>query len=186
MESVIHLLMGFIVLNFILKIGFYPRWGVWLAGIGCAVFLLAIGEWATEQSATEIASLFASRSRMLTFSVYITLEASVMIAFCFNCFAKVLPHPTLFRETVSRILNLYPGLLMAVVLAYLLPQLFFTFPGISFRLITVVCSVSVFILIPIISLLLKSILGETRLRLEMLFITSLFVVLLSIIVTGNH
>ena len=27
MESVIHLLMGFIVLNFILKIGFYPRWG---------------------------------------------------------------------------------------------------------------------------------------------------------------
>ena len=130
MESVIHLLMGFIVLSFILKIGFYPRWGVWLAGIGCAVFLLAIGEWATEQSATEIASLFASRSRMLTFSVYITLEASVMIAFCFNCFAKVLPHPTLFRETVSRILNLYPGLLMAVVLAYLLPQLFFTFPGI--------------------------------------------------------
>ena len=79
MESVIHLLMGFIVLNFILKIGFYPRWGVWLAGIGCAVFLLAIGEWATEQSATEIASLFASRSRMLTFSVYITLESYVMM-----------------------------------------------------------------------------------------------------------
>lgn len=186
MEYVIHLLMGFIALSFILKIGFYPRWGVWLAGICSSIFLLSIGEWATEQSATEIAALFTSQSQMLTFSVYITLEAFIMIAFCFNCLAQTSPHQTLFQKAVNRICNLYPGLLMTLVLAYLLPQLYFTFSGISFRLITIVCSVSIFILIPLVDHLLRSILRETRLRLEMLFITNLFIVLLNIIITGNN
>ena len=169
MEHIIHLLIGFIVLSFLLKTGFYPRWGIWL-----------------EQSPTEINSLLASAPHILTLSVYVTLEASIMIAFCFNCFADTSKQRTLFQRTVTYILNFYPGLLMAGILTYLLIQLFFAFPGVSFGLITGISSVAVFILISGLSLLLKNIVGERKLRLEILFITNLFIVLLSVVSTGNN
>lgn len=51
MEHIIHLLIGFIVLSFLLKTGFYPRWGIWLSALVYTVFLICIGPWATEQSA---------------------------------------------------------------------------------------------------------------------------------------
>ena len=38
MEYVIHLLALFIALNFLLKVGFYPRWGMWTVAAGCAFF----------------------------------------------------------------------------------------------------------------------------------------------------
>ena len=69
---------------------------------------------------------------------------------------------------------------------YLLIQLFFAFPGVSFGLITGISSVAVFILMSGLSLLLKNIVGERKLRLEILFITNLFIVLLSVVSTGNN
>ena len=46
MEHIIHLLIGFIVLSFLLKTGFYPRWGIWLSALVYTVFLICIGPWA--------------------------------------------------------------------------------------------------------------------------------------------
>ena len=43
MEHIIHLLIGFIVLSFLLKTGFYPRWGIWLSALVYTVFLICIG-----------------------------------------------------------------------------------------------------------------------------------------------
>ena len=114
MEHIIHLLIGFIVLSFLLKTGFYPRWGIWLSALVYTVFLICIGPWATEQSPTEINSLLASAPHILTLSVYVTLEASIMIAFCFNCFADTSKQQTLFQRTVTYILNFYPGLLIVL------------------------------------------------------------------------
>ena len=116
MEHIIHLLIGFIVLSFLLKTGFYPRWGIWLSALVYTVFLICIGPWATEQSPTEINSLLASAPHILTLSVYVTFEASIMITFCFNCFADTSKQRTLFQRTVTYILNFYPGLLMAGIL----------------------------------------------------------------------
>ena len=91
MEYVIHLLALFIALNFLLKVGFYPRWGMWTVAAGCAFFAWLVTPWMTEQSKTVVASFFASRPQMLNLSVCVTLEAAVMITFCFDCFAEMHP-----------------------------------------------------------------------------------------------
>ncbi len=49
MEYVIHLLALFIALNFLLKVGFYPRWGMWTVAAGCAFFAWLVTPWMTEQ-----------------------------------------------------------------------------------------------------------------------------------------
>ena len=74
MEYVIHLLALFIALNFLLKVGFYPRWGMWTVAAGCAFFAWLVTPWMTEQSKTVVAAFFASRPQMLNLSVCVTLE----------------------------------------------------------------------------------------------------------------
>lgn len=58
MEYAIHLLALFIALNFLLKVGFYPRWGMWTVAAGCAFFAWLVTPWMTEQSKTVVASFF--------------------------------------------------------------------------------------------------------------------------------
>lgn len=81
MDYVIPILAIFIALSFLLKVGFYPRWGTWLTALCCALFVLLITPWVTEQSKTAIAAFFASREKMLDVSVCITLEAAILITF---------------------------------------------------------------------------------------------------------
>ena len=78
MEYVIHLLALFIALNFLLKVGFYPRWGMWTVAAGCAFFAWLVTPWMTEQSKTVVAAFFASRPQMLNLSVCVTLEAAII------------------------------------------------------------------------------------------------------------
>lgn len=91
MEYVIHLLALFIALNFLLKVGFYPRWGMWTVAAGCAFFAWLVTPWMTEQSKTVVASFFASRPQMLNLSVCVTLEAAVMITSVSTVSQKCVP-----------------------------------------------------------------------------------------------
>lgn len=129
MEYAIHLLALFIALNFLLKVGFYPRWGMWTVAAGCAFFAWLVTPWMTEQSKTVVAAFFASRPQMLNLSVCVTLEAAVMITFCFDCFAEMRTRNTAFKQAVTLFLKLYPGILIGGVICYVLALLLFTFPG---------------------------------------------------------
>ena len=114
MNYVIPILAIFITLSFLLKVGFYPRWGTWLTALCCALFVLLIAPWVTEQSKTAIAAFFASREKMLDVSVCITLEAAILITFCFDCFSGMRTRDTAFKRSVTFLLHLYPGLLIGV------------------------------------------------------------------------
>ena len=171
MDYVIPILAIFITLSFLLKVGFYPRWGTWLTALCCALFVLLITPWVTEQSKTAIATFFTSREKMLDVSVCITLEAAILITFCFDCFSGMRTRDTAFKRSVTFLLHLYPGLLIGGVLCYVLAELLFSFPG-------------TFLLIGIGVRLLQILLGNKALRLEILFIVNLFIVVLSIIATG--
>lgn len=108
MEYAIHLLALFIALNFLLKVGFYPRWGMWTVAAGCAFFAWLVTPWMTEQSKTVVAAFFASRPQMLNLSVCVTLEAAVMITFCFDCFAEMRTRNTAFKQAVTPLPEVIP------------------------------------------------------------------------------
>ena len=91
MEYAIHLLALFIALNFLLKVGFYPRWGMWTVAAGYAFFAWLVTPWMTEQSKTVVAAFFASRPQMLNLSVCVTLEAAIMITSVSTVSQKCVP-----------------------------------------------------------------------------------------------
>ena len=186
MEYVVGILLGFIALNFLLKIGFYESfYGILAAGVACSLFILAIWPWATEQSKTQIADFLASPARMQDAAVMITIESTVMIAFCFDCFAGFRRHDTFFKRNLTRILKYYPGLLITLVLAYTLTQTIFAFPGISFHRMAWSFAAISGIGVVGAGWFLKKYLVDRSLRLELLFVTNLFIILTGIIATEN-
>lgn len=184
MDYVIPLLALFLTLSFLLKVGFYSRWGTWLAAVCCAIFVLLVTPWVTEQSRMDMEVFFASRSRMLDLSVLITLEAAILIAFCFDCFAGQRTRNTLFKCSVTCLLRLYPGLLIACVLCYALAELLFSFPGLNFNTLAWTAATVTFLITGLGARLLRTLIDDEALRLEILFVTNLFIIILSIIATG--
>ena len=186
MEYVIHLLALFIALNFSIK-----GWGSIHAGecgrLPQAVPFLAwlVTPWMTEQSKTVVAAFFASRPQMLNLSVCVTLEAAIMITFCFDCFAKI-AYPQHGLQTSGHPLpEVYtPGILIGGVICYVLALLLFTFPGIDFGSLSWIAAGVTFFAVGAGSHLLRYAIGDKPLRLEVLFIVNIFIVILSIIATG--
>ena len=160
MEYVIHLLALFIALNFLLKVGFYPRWGMWTVAAGCAFVAWLVTP----------ASFFASRPQMLILSVCVTLEAAVMIAFCFDCFAEMRTRNTAFKHAGARGRGGGPGRRGGGVICYVLALLLFTFPGIDFGSLSWIAAGVTFLAVGAGSRLLRYAIGDKPLRLEVLFI----------------
>ena len=93
---------------------------MWTVAAGYAFFAWLVTPWMTEQSKTVVAAFFASRPQMLNLSVCVTLEAAVMITFCFDCFAEMRTRNTAFKQAVTLFLKLYPGILIGGVICYVL------------------------------------------------------------------
>jgi hypothetical protein len=120
----------------------------------------------------------------LNLSVCVTLEAAIMITFCFDCFAKMRTRNTAFKQAVTLFLKLYPGILIGGVICYVLALLLFTFPGIDFGSLSWIAAGVTFFAVGAGSHLLRYAIGDKPLRLEVLFIVNIFIVILSIIATG--
>ena len=185
MEYIGYILLFFIVLSTLLKAGFYRWWGILLLAAGYALFTLLAGDWAVEQSKTALSAGLLSRPVQLNASVFITCEAIIMIAFCFDCFKEMRTRNTFFKQAVSLLLYLYPGLLFAIPVCYTLLQAFFARPGTDFKLITQIAALAVFLSLAGGARLLRRLLKKKGLRYEMLFIVNLFIIILGILVTGN-
>ena len=80
---------------------------------------------------------------------------------------------------------LFPGVLIFAVLFSLLVALIFSFPGISFSLLAWVLGAAILILIPAGMWLLKWLLPEKEVRLELLFLCNALVAILGVVATVN-
>lgn len=187
MEYVVGILFGFVTLSFLLKIGFYPSFRQ-IAGVAaaCAAFVWLTWDRAAGQSRTQIADFLASPEQMQDAAVWISLEAAVMIAFCFDCASSgQQPHGNRCRRRVSRLLRLYPGLLIGVVLGYALTQAIFAFPGSDFRVVAGWLAALSGTGIALGAWLFRRFIPDSSLRLELLFATNLFILLMGIVATEN-
>jgi hypothetical protein len=79
----------------------------------------------------------------------------------------------------------YPGLLIFPVLFYLLTQIIFAMPGTGFTTISYLSAGAVLAGLPALSYLVRYLLPEKELRLEVYFLVSLFVCIIGLISTVN-
>lgn len=182
MELIIHILMLFIIINCILKLSFWKPWQAALFGVVCGAFILVVYPYAIQQSKTQIADYLQNTKILQDAAVLVTLESAVCFVFCFAALRE------LFGKNRKRWLQplfWYASLLILPLLFYILTETVFTMSGTDFTTITYVLAIAVVILLPLLSWLMKYLLPEQELRLEVYFLVSVFVCILGLLTTVN-
>lgn len=186
METLLTVLIILVCFNFMLKQTHRHLRSVVLIAIVAALFTGLSWPYAIEQSKTQIIDWLADAQLMLDLSVILSLEVVMHIAYCLMA-VHVMTSDSLRRRTIwlYRLLRWFPGVMIFPVLFSLLVSLIFAFPGKSFPLIAWSLAATVLVIIPLGSWLLRCLLPEKELRLEIFFLTNALVAILGIIATVN-
>ncbi len=176
MDTIVWILILLTAFNFLLKQTFWKPVAVGAAAGIAASFVILMWPYAIEQSKTQIADWLSDNQLMLDTSVVLTLEIVLQMAFCLLAVHVANYSPVKKRMMLAyRLLYWFPGVLIIPVLFFGLTQAVFSFPGVSF----------VFVIIPLGRWLIKWLLPEEDLRLELFFLTNALVAILGIIATVN-
>ena len=186
MDTIVLILILLTAFNFLLKQAFWKPVAVGAAAGIATIFVILMWPYAIEQSKTQIADWLSDNQLMLDTSVVLTLEIVLQMAFCLLAVHVANYSPVKKRMMVAyRLLYWFPGVLIIPVLFFGLTQAIFSFPGVSFKLIAWLFGLFVFVVIPLGRWLIRWLLPEEDLRLELFFLTNALVAILGIIATVN-
>lgn len=186
METLVFVLMVLVCFNFLLKQTDCPYGITFAVAVACALFTGLIWPYAITQSKTQIASWLENPSLMLDTAVVLSIDVIVQMVYCI---LYVYVHIDRSRNKkkiwIYKILKLYPGLLIFPVLFSTLVSLIFSMPGKSFPLIAWSLAAIVLVIIPVGRMLLKKLLPEEELRIELLFLLNAAAAIIGTIATVN-
>ena len=186
MDTIVLILILLTAFNFLLKQTFWKPIAVGVTAAIAAVFVILVWPYAIEQSKTQIADWLSDNQLMLDTSVVLTLEIVLQMAFCLLAVHVANFSPVKRRMTWAYcVLYWFPGVLIFPVLFFGLTQAIFSFPGVSFKLIAWLFGLFIFVVIPVGRWLVRWLLPEEELRLELFFLTNALVAILGIIATVN-
>ena len=186
METVVFVLMILVCFSFMLKQTYRKNRSVAVIAVVCALFTGLMWPYAIEQSKTQIADWLADTALMLDTAVLLTLEVILQMTFCMLA-AHVQTSGPLRKRTLwmYRALRWFPGILIFPVLFSALVALLFAFPGVSFSLLSWSMAAGILILIPAGTWLLRRVMPEKDVRLELLFLVNALIAVLGVVATVN-
>lgn len=185
MEIVITIIMVMVGFSFVLKLTCHGWPGRIVNGLVAAIFILSTYGAAASQSKTRIAEWLNQPELMLDTSVWLTVDVAFQICFCVLA-AKSLYVSLTRTERVLLHLTLWvPGLLIFPTLFSLLTELIFTLTGVDFTSIALGLAIVLLAGVPALAALVKYLIPEVDIRLEMMFMVNLIIAALGIVATVN-
>lgn len=186
METVILVMMILVCFNYMLKQTYRKPGFVALSAALCALFVGLMWPYAIEQSKNQISAWLADSTLMLDIAVLLTLEVIVQMGFCILA-ARIWSSGKVKRSVIStyRVLRWFPGILIYPVLFSLLVASIFKLPGATFPLVAWSLAGVVAVAIILGRQVLKRLLPEKEIRLELLFLSNALIAVLGIIATVN-
>ena len=173
MEILFPLIAVLVLLSFLFKGSFLPRWEAVAVSLALAVFVWLAIPWLTRQTAGTIEQWTSDPSRVLDGAVCLVLEVAVMILFCFTA-------PT----GRLRFLRFIPGLLAFPAVVWGWSQVLFSRPGLDFGRLAWVAALATLAVALGGTALIRRLVPDEPSRLEGLFLINLFLLLLTIAATG--
>ncbi|MDR0506716.1 MAG: hypothetical protein LBH32_07880 [Dysgonamonadaceae bacterium] len=183
MQSILQILILFILTGSLLKLSFLKFWQAAIFGLLYAVFIVVTCQWAILQSKTQLSDFLNNTKIMQDAAVLITFESAFCFAFCFSGLSEI--YGLKKWRWQKLLLRWYPGMLSFPVLFYLQTQLIFAMPGISFTVLSYTFAISLLVILPLLSYMLKYICPEKEFRLEVYFLVNLFICITGLITTVN-
>ncbi|MGV8138976.1 MAG: hypothetical protein AB2L20_27575 [Mangrovibacterium sp.] len=181
MELILITLMLFVALNTLLKLSFWNTRAQVVFGMFAGAFVYAMYPLAIGQSKTQLADFLNNTGLMQNVSVLVSLESAAFLLFCF----LEVGLPKKGQVWYLKLLRWFPGVLIFPVLFHTLTRFIFAWTGASFSLLAALIAVFVGILIPFLGKFLLWVLHEREMRLEVLFLSSLFIITAGLVATVN-
>lgn len=186
METVVLVMMILVCFNYMLKQTYRKIYSVLLSAAVCALFVGLMWPYAIEQSKSQISDWLADSTLMLDIAVILTLEVAIQMSFCIlSAHMQTSGKVKQITIWVYRILRWFPGVLIFPVLFSLLVSAIFALPGVSFSLVAWVLAAIVFFVIPLGSWIIRWLLPEKEIRLELFFLANALIAILGVIATVN-
>lgn len=186
MTTLVWILIVLTAFNFLLKQTFWEMKAVIFMTVSLALFAGLMWPYAIEQSGAQLAAWLGDRNLMLDTAIALTLEVSLQMAFCLLSVHVANVNPVK-RQTklVYRFLYWFPGILIFPVVFFGLTRLIFFLPGMSFSVVAWGWAGLLLVAVPVGRAVVKYLLPEQELRLELLFMIHAWVAVLGIIATVN-
>ncbi len=186
METVVLIMMILVCFNYVLKQTNRKLYSVVFSAAVCALFVGLMWPYAIEQSKSQISDWLADSTLMLDIAVILTLEVAIQMSFCIlSAHMQTSGKVKQITIWVYRILRWFPGVLIFPVLFSLLVSAIFALPGVSFSLVAWVLAAIVFFVIPLGSWIIRWLLPEKEIRLELFFLANALIAILGVIATVN-
>lgn len=186
MDTMIWILILLTAFNFLLKQTFWRVGYACAAAVVAAGFVIVMWPYAIEQSKTQITDWLSDSSLMLNTAVVLTMEVALQMAFCLLSVHVAHVSPVKKRmKWAWQVLYWFPGILIFPVLFFGLTQLIFALPGISFRQVAWVFGGMILPGILLGRWVIRWIIPENDLRLELFFLTNALVAILDVMATVN-
>ena len=186
MQTLVMLLMLVICANFLLKQSFHKMLVVCAVALIAALFVGFLWPVAIEQSKMQISGWLANPALMLDTSVILTIDVALQMWFCIASAdrASGVKHKKALRLWLY-LLDIFPGLLFFGVLFCLLVMVIFSLPGVSFALLGWGFAATVLVCLPLGVWVVRKILPEESIRLELLFLSNALAAVLGVVATVN-
>ncbi len=186
MEIVVIIVMILVGFSLMLKLTYLPIWGRILICLLLALFTGESWTFAVSQSKTQIATWIQTPELMLDMAVLLTVDVFLQITFCVTSAGSIMGESMSKSGKFIQAVALWiPGILIFPALIALLVAVIFSFPGMDFATIAWTLAGCVFITGVGASCLIKFILPEKDLRLELIFMINALIALLGVIATVN-
>lgn len=186
MQTLVLILMIVVCFNFMLKHTFHGMVFVAVVAVISALFVGFLWPVAIEQSKMQIAAWLSNPALMLDTSVILTIDVALQMWFCIASADRMTGVAAKKSQKLCYgVLSVFPGILFFGVIFSLLVAVIFSFPGTTFALLGWGFAATVAVCIPLGVWLLKKLLPEESIRLELLFMSNALVAILGVVATVN-
>ena len=176
-----------VFISTLLKMTFLKYWQMGGIALLCMVFTGLSWPWAIEQSRSQIEVWLGNQRLMLDTSVVLTIEVVCQLSYSILAARLLYIKEKIGRRTliIYRLLRIFPSILIFPVLFATEVSAIYAFTGVGFAVIAWSVAAVIFILISGGSMIVKWLVPEKDLRLEIFFLLNVVIMLLGIVCTVN-
>ncbi len=169
MESLIQVQMLLVCFVAVIKLSLANKWLNLAFALLLFGFTLWIKDFCSEETIAGISMYIEQKSLREYMAILLTLEGLIYMLYAFAPNKKVLAF--------------YPSLLIFPILYYTETNLFFTFAGIDFFLLALLSAFAVLSLFLALPFLIRLLIPEVEIRLELLFLSSILTTIIGLLTT---
>lgn len=186
MESVVIIIMLLVSFSLMLKLTYLPLAGRLTVCLICALFTGLSWEGAAGQSRNQIEDWLQNPVLMLDVAVLLTVDVFMQVSFCILSAKDISGAKMSKTGNIIRLITLWiPGILIFPTLYAILVETIFSFTGMDFAMLSWTLATAVFAVGAVTPLILRWLIPERDLILELLFMINCMIALLGVVATVN-